>query len=73
MRGPAQYNVDFSIFKDFPITESKLLQFRAELFNLFNTPQFGDPNFSVDTAQAGSITSTVHSSRQIQFALKFAF
>lgn len=73
LRGPAQYNVDFSVFKDFPITESKLLQFRAELFNLFNTPQFGDPNFSVDTAQAGSITSTVHSSRQIQFALKFAF
>jgi hypothetical protein len=73
LRGPAQYNVDFSVFKDFAITESKLLQFRAEFFNLFNTPQFGDPNFSVDTAQAGSITSTVHSSRQIQFALKFAF
>ncbi len=73
LRGPAQYNVDFSIFKDFNITESKLLQFRAELFNLFNTPQFGDPNFSVDTPQAGSISSTVHSSRQIQLALKFAF
>lgn len=73
LRGPSQYNVDFSVFKDFQISESKLLQFRAELFNIFNTPQFGDPNFAVDTAQAGSITNTVHSSRQIQLALKFAF
>jgi hypothetical protein len=73
LRGPAQYNVDFSVFKDFKLTESKMLQFRAEFFNLFNTPQFGDPNFSVDTPGAGSISSTVHSSRQIQFALKFAF
>jgi hypothetical protein len=73
LRGPAQYNVDFSVFKDFNITESKLLQFRAEFFDLFNTPQFGDPNFSVDTPAAGSISNTVHSSRQIQFALKFAF
>jgi hypothetical protein len=73
LRGPAQYNVDFSLFKNFKISESKLLQFRAEFFNLFNTPQFGDPNFAVDTAQAGSITGTVHAARQIQLALKFAF
>jgi hypothetical protein len=73
LRGPAQYNVDFSIFKDFQFSESKLLQFRAEFFNLFNTPQFGDPNFLVDTNAAGSISSTVHSSRQIQLALKFSF
>jgi hypothetical protein len=73
LRGPAQYNVDFSIFKDFQFSEAKLLQFRAEFFNLFNTPQFGDANFLVDTPAAGSISSTVHSSRQIQLALKFAF
>ena len=73
LRGPAQYNVDFSVFKDFKISESKMLQFRAELFNLFNTPQFGDPNFIVDTPQAGSITSTAHAARQIQLALKFSF
>ncbi len=73
LRGPAQYNVDFSIFKDFPFSESKVLQFRAEFFNLFNTPEFGDPNFLVDTQGAGSISSTVHPSREIQFALKFSF
>ena len=73
LRGPAQYNVDFSVFKDFKFSESKLVQFRAEFFNLFNTPQFGDPNFLVDTPGAGSISSTVHSSRQIQLALKLSF
>jgi hypothetical protein len=73
LRGPAQYNVDFSVFKNFKLTESKMLQFRAEFFNLFNTPEFGDPSFLVDTPGAGSISSTVHSSREIQLALKFAF
>jgi len=73
LRGPAQYNVDFSVFKDFRFTERMNLQLRAEFFNLFNTPQFGDPNFQVDTSGAGSISSTVHSSRQIQLALKLTF
>jgi hypothetical protein len=41
--GPGTKNVDFSIFKNFQVTESKLLQFRAEFFNLFNTPQFNNP------------------------------
>ena len=73
LRGPAQYNVDFSIFKDFKFSESKALQLRGEIFNLFNTPQFGDPNFFVDTPGAGSISNTVNNSRQIQVALKFQF
>ncbi len=73
LRGPAQYNVDFSVFKDFKFGEAKVLQFRAEFFNLFNTPQFGDPSFQVDTPGAGSISSTVHSSRQVQLGVKFAF
>jgi hypothetical protein len=49
------------------------VQFRAEAFNLFNTPQFAIPNASVDTPGAGSISSTVHSPRQIQLALKLLF
>jgi hypothetical protein len=43
------------------------------VFNVFNHPQFGIPNADVDTSQAGSITTTVHSSRQIQFGLKLLF
>lgn len=74
LRGPAQYNVDFSMFKNFTFSENKNLQLRAEVFNLFNTPEFAPPQNTVDVAAvAGVITSTVHSSRQIQLALKFMF
>jgi hypothetical protein len=74
LRGPAQYNVDFSVFKNFKFTETWNLQFRAEAFNLFNTPEFGLPyNAVTDAGLAGSISSTVHSSRQIQLALKLSF
>ena len=74
LRGPAQYNVDFSVFKNFQIKEDQNLQLRGEAFNLFNTPEFGLPYNAVDvTGTAGSISSTVHSSRQLQVALKYTF
>ena len=74
LRGPAQYNVDFSIFKEFKIKESMNLQLRGEVFNLFNTPQFAIPNNTVDIpGLSGSISSTVHSSRQLQIAALFKF
>jgi Carboxypeptidase regulatory-like domain len=80
LRGPAVYNIDASVFKNFPLRESWNLEFRAEAFNLFNTPEFSLPNGSTDQigspgspGLAGSITSTVHDSRQLQFALKLTF
>lgn len=74
LRSPAQYNVDLSLFKTFRFTEDRNLEFRAEAFNLFNTPEFGIPAATVDvTGVAGSISSTIHSSRQIQLALKLMF
>jgi hypothetical protein len=50
LEGPGFKNVDFSVFKNFPIAERFKVQFRAEFFNLFNTPQFGRPNASLNTA-----------------------
>jgi hypothetical protein len=50
LEGPGFKNVDFSLFKNFPIAERFKVQFRAEFFNLFNTPQFGRPNASLNTA-----------------------
>ena len=73
LRGPAQYNVDFSIFKNFKLRETLSLELRGEAFNLFNTPQFAVPNNSVDTAGAASISSTVHASRQLQIAARLKF
>jgi hypothetical protein len=64
---------DFSIFKQFRITEGGKLQFRAEAFNVTNTPSFSAPNTAVDTAAGGRVTSTASLPRQIQFALKYSF
>lgn len=66
-------SLDFSIFKQFRITEGSQLQFRAEAFNVTNTPSFAIPNTLVDTAAGGRVTSTLSAPRQIQFALKYNF
>jgi hypothetical protein len=74
--GPGFYNVDFSLFKNFRFTERWNLQFRSEFFNLFNTPALSNPNttFTGTTgSNFGTITSTKHDNREIQFALKLQF
>jgi hypothetical protein len=73
LRGPAFYDTDFSVFKDFKLKERGQLELRAEIFNLFNTPQFALPNPQVDTSSAGQITSTLHESRQIQLSANISF
>jgi hypothetical protein len=64
---------DFSVFKQFRITEGSQLQFRAEAFNVTNTASFNAPNTQIDTASGGRVTSTASLPRQIQFALKYSF
>ncbi len=49
LEGPGAKVVDFSLFKNFQIVERVKLQFRAEMFNLFNTPQFARPNGALNT------------------------
>ncbi|MDQ2774319.1 MAG: hypothetical protein M3Y57_05230, partial [Acidobacteriota bacterium] len=71
--GPGLDNVDFSLFKSFRIRERLNLQFRSEFFNFFNTPAFSNPNATYGTTSFGSITSTKHDNREIQFALKLLF
>jgi hypothetical protein len=56
LQGPGTKNIDFSVFKNFKIAESKALQFRAEFFNLFNTPQFNNPSATAPTPAATSTT-----------------
>jgi len=86
--GPGFHRLDFSIFKNFPITEKYTLQFRTEIFNIFNHPNFNAPNFGgngvVAISGSGNYTSSTfgeigstrdapYDPRQIQFALKFIF
>jgi Carboxypeptidase regulatory-like domain len=71
--GPGRVNFDFSLFKQFGITERLNLQFRTEFFNLFNTPQFDLPNAAIGASNAGTITAIVGTPRQIQFGLKLVF
>src|SRR5262249_46603684 len=71
--GPGQANLDFSIFKYFPIREQKKLEFRTEIFNLTNHPNFGNPNTSMDSVSFGQISTTTVNARIVQFALKLLF
>jgi hypothetical protein len=70
--GPAFNNVDFSTSKNFRVTEGTRLQFRGEIFNILNHPNFGQPNTQWDTALFGTVGSALPS-RQIQFGLKLVF
>ena len=75
--GPGLTTFDTSLFKKFRIKEGWDLQFRVEVFNIFNHANFGSPNpvvFSGNniSPSAGVVTSAA-TSRQIQFALKIQF
>jgi hypothetical protein len=70
--GPGLTEFDLSLQKDFGLTESAKLQFRAEAYNLFNHPNFNIPNRTAFTANFGKISSA-QDARQLQFALRLVF
>jgi hypothetical protein len=79
-RGPPQQNWDFSLIKNFKITERQSLRFTTDFFNIWNHANFGNPtvtdveSFLCGCANAfGKITSTVGTPRLIQFSLRYAF
>jgi hypothetical protein len=76
--GPGLGDVDFSMFKNTPLSERTSLQFRAEMFNLFNRTNLGTPNATVFSGStispsAGLITTLTTTPRQVQFGLKLIF
>jgi len=72
--GPGSHTLDLSLFKDFVFTERIRMQFRAESFNLSNTPQFGFPDNTLGDANFGKVTSTnAGTERHIQFSLRLQF
>ncbi len=76
--GPGLADVDLSLFKNVRLRERLNAQFRGEVFNVANRANFGAPNTTVFSSgaispSAGLISSTVTTSRQIQFGLKLIF
>jgi Carboxypeptidase regulatory-like domain/TonB dependent receptor len=65
--------LDMTLRKNFRITESSNMEFRAEAFNLLNHPTFSAPNATIGSASAGIVTTTLNSNRILQFALKLTF
>ena len=72
VRGPGYRNFDLAILKRTFLTETINLEFRAEIFNLTNTPPLGSPNVVFNSSGFGSITSA-GDPRVIQFGAKLNF
>ena len=75
-RGPFQQNWDFSLIKNFRLTERQTLRFTADFFNIWNHTNFGNPVQNDVSFSAGSfalINSTVGTPRLIQFQLRYSF
>jgi len=70
--GPGLVNWDFSVFKNIAVGESKEFQFRGELFNLLNHPNFQLPVSDISSPNFGQIQSDL-GPRVVQLALKFLF
>jgi hypothetical protein len=73
LNGPGFHNIDLGLSRFINLTERWNLEFRAEAFNLFNTPEFGLPNATLGVATTGTISTVINPQREIQLALRLAF
>jgi hypothetical protein len=74
MRQARYWNLDASVFKQFPLGETRRFEFRAEAFNLFNTVIFGRPGNDISNlANFGKVNSAANSARQLQLGAKIIF
>lgn len=72
VRGPAYRDLDVALVKHTQFAEHSEVEFRAEVFNVTNTPAFAQPNGSFGSAAFGSITATTTDPRVVQFAVKLS-
>jgi hypothetical protein len=74
IRTPRPPQVNASLFKTFNLTEAIHLQFRAEAFNLTNTPWFGVPNTAINSPNFGQVAKVqANDPRSLQLALRLSF
>jgi hypothetical protein len=72
VRGPAYRDLDLALVKHTHLFEKAEMEFRAEVFNITNTPEFAQPNGSFGAAAFGSITATTTDPRVVQFAIRLS-
>jgi hypothetical protein len=72
VRGPAYRDLDVALVKHIHLAEMTDLEFRAEVFDVTNTPAFAQPNGSFGSAAFGSITATTTDPHVVQFALRLS-
>lgn len=72
LRGPGDATVDFGVIKNLYLTERHRLQYRCEIFNLFNRVNLNNPNANQSANTFGTITGA-GSPRVLQMALKYMF
>ena len=74
LRTAPYWDLDTSVFRQFPIREGRYFEFRAEAFNLLNNVVLGTPNADLNSgASFGTINTTANTARQVQLAVKFIF
>ena len=79
LRGPGHINADMGIFRKFQPTERLSIQFRAEAFNVSNTPHFATPTGSISSSNFGVVTGMANTGREgndqrvFRFGLRLAF
>jgi hypothetical protein len=72
VRGPGYRNLDVAVMRRVPLSVSKALEVRAEIFNLTNTSPLGAPNTTVGAAAFGTI-SCAGDPRIVELAVKVIF
>lgn len=70
VRGPGYGDLDIALSKNFTLPREAGIEFRAEIYNVTNTPAFAQPNGSFGSPAFGSITSTISDPRVVQFAIR---
>jgi Carboxypeptidase regulatory-like domain len=77
--GPGYERINLSVFKNFTIYREQRLQFRTDVFNLLNTPAYGNPSVATNSTNGGQITAPrffqnfTPDARFFQFSLKYIF